>query len=366
VVRRRESVAITLAALLVTLVPIAAKGPPPEAGAAVGDLFLVGAGLSLLLWRRSALWTVLVGGGCLLVAGATAADDPDLAILVCTALAAVAGNGFSGRHAWTSAAGVAAWLAGMYLVTGERDIGLVMLTVPGFLAGTAFRLRRETSEELAVRGQELEEEREVFALLAVRNERARIAAELHDIIGHSLSVMVVQAAAGQRLVQRDSEAVGEVLDAIAESARQGREDLHRLVDLLGGEEVAGPDLSLVDEVVARAARSGLSVTCRFEGDRDGVPAALAELAFRVVREALTNALRYAPGSAVHVLLRGEGRSLEVRVDNEASTTPAPGIIGTGQGLRGLRDRVEELGGRFSAGATTEGGWAVEALLRAPA
>lgn len=364
--RRRESVAITVAVLLVTLVPLALHGGPSDATAAVGDLFLVGAGVSLLLWRRSALWTVLLGGGCLLVSAGTMGGDPDLAILVCTALAAVAGNGFSGRQAWTSAAGAAAWLAAMYLVTGERDIGLAMLTIPGFLAGTALRLRRETAEELAVRAQELEEEREIFAQLAVRNERARIAAELHDIIGHSLSVMVVQAAAGQRLVTRDADAVREVLDAIAESARQGRDDLHRLVDLLGGEEVAVPDLSLVDEVVARAARSGLSVTCRFEGDRDGVPAVLAELAFRVVREALTNALRYAPGSAVHVLLRGEGRSLTVRVDNAASTTAAPGIVGTGQGLRGLRDRVEELGGRLTAGVTADGGWAVEALLRTPA
>ncbi len=363
---RREWVAITVAVLLVTLVPVALRGPPADAADAVGDVALVGAGLSLLLWRRSALWTVLLGGGFILLAAATLGEDPELAILVCTALAAVAGNGFSGRQAWTSGAGVAAWMAAMYLVTGERDIGLAMLTIPGFLAGTALRLRRETAEELAVRAQELEEEREIFAQLAVRNERARIAAELHDIIGHSLSVMVVQAAAGQRLVNRDADAVSEVLDAIAESARQGRDDLHRLVDLLGGEEVAAPDLSLVDEVVARAARSGLSVTCRFEGDRDGVPAVLAELAFRVVREALTNALRYAPGSSVHVLLRGAGRSLEVRVDNAASTAPAPGIVGTGQGLRGLRERVEELGGRLSAGATADGGWAVEALLRSPA
>jgi signal transduction histidine kinase len=254
----------------------------------------------------------------------------------------------------------------MYLLTGERDIGLAMLTIPGFLAGTALRLRRETADELTLRGLELEEERELFAELAVRNERARIAAELHDIIGHSLSVMVVQAAAGQRLVQQDVRAGDEVLGVIAESARQGRADLRRLVDLLGGQEVAGPDLSLIDEMVARAARSGLHVTCRFEGDRDGVPAPLAGVAFSVVREALTNALRHAPGSTVRVLLRGEGRALAVRVDNDAPTATSAAIVGTGQGLRGLSARVEEVGGWFSAGVTAEGGWAVEASLPSPA
>ena len=116
-------------------------------------------------------------------------------------------------------------MAAMYLITGERDVGLIMFTVPGFIGGTALRLRRETADELELRGQELQAERELFAQLAVRNERSRIAAELHDIIGHSLSVMVVQAAAGQRLVTRDAAAGGEALAVVAESARQGRADL---------------------------------------------------------------------------------------------------------------------------------------------
>ena len=105
----------------------------------------------------------------------------------------------------------------------------------------------------------------------MRNERARIAAELHDIVGHSLSVMVVQAQAGQRLADADPEAAQRALDAIAESARQGQDDLRRLVALLGGEDVARPDLALIGEVVERAARSGLKVTCRFEGDHAATP-----------------------------------------------------------------------------------------------
>lgn len=364
--RRWEQVAIAAVALLVTLPEFHPGHLPANPREWVGSVAFVVGGLSLVMWRRSALWTGLLGGGLFLLAGAFAPVDPSLGVLLCTALAAVAGHGFSGRAAWTSAAAFAAWLAGMYLVTGEGGIGLAMLTIPGFLAGTAVRRRRETADELALRGLELEEERELFAQLAVRNERARIAAELHDIIGHSLSVMVVQAAAGQRLVQQDARAGEEVLAVIAESARQGRADLGRLVELLGGQEVAGPDLTLIDEMVARAARTGLRVTCRFEGDRDGVPAPLAGVAFSVVREALTNALRHAPGSTVRVVLHGEGRSLAVRVDNDASTATSEAIVGTGLGLRGLSARVEEAGGRFSAGSTADGGWTVEALLPSPA
>ena len=166
--------------------------------------------------------------------------------------------------------------------------------------------------------RELEEERELFAELAVRHERARIASELHDIVGHAISVMVIQAAAGQRLVERDPVRAEQVFTDLAESARQGHDDLRRLVELLGGMEVGGPDLSLIEEIVTRAARSGLDVSCRFEGSRDGVSAPAAHAAFRVVQESLTNALRYAPGAAVRVAVNGSGRDLTVKVENDDS------------------------------------------------
>ena len=181
-------------------------------------------------------------GSALLVAGAATDIDAisGAGVVLCAALGLLAGAGFTGRAAWPAAAGFAALVAVLYLVTGERTIGLVMLTAPCFVAGTVLRLRRQTADELALRARELEEERELFAELAVRNERARIAAELHDIVGHSLSVMVVQAQAGQRLADADPEAAQRALDAIAESASQGQDDLRRLVALLGGEEVDPP------------------------------------------------------------------------------------------------------------------------------
>jgi signal transduction histidine kinase len=226
------------------------------------------------------------------------------------------------------------------------------------------RLRRETAEQLAQRGRDLEAERALFAEVSVRNERARIASELHDIVGHALSVMVVQAAAGQRLIERQPAAARLSLEAIAESARQGRADLQRLVDLLAGTDVHASDLALVDEVVARASRSGLRVSCRFEGDREGVDASAGHVAFRIVQESLTNALRYAPGADVRILIRGEpdGRSLTVRVENDEGTAVRRDGLGAQRGLAGLRERVAELGGRFEAGPTPDGGWRVEAQL----
>ena len=130
------------------------------------------------------------------------------------------------------------------------------------------------------------------------------------------------------------------------------------------EIVREPDLSLVDEVVTRAARSGLNVSCRFEGDRDRVAAPVAHLAFRVVQESLTNALRYAPGSEVRIVISVDEteRSLAVRVENDNTVHGDTTLAGTGRGLVGLRERIHTLGGQFDAGRTHHGGWVVEARL----
>ena len=204
--------------------------------------------------------------------------------------------------------------------------------------------------------------------IALRHERARIASELHDIVGHAISVMVIQAAAGQRLVDSDPARAKEAFAAISESARQGTEDLEQLIELLGGSAddiVGGPDLSLVGEVVNRAARSGLNVSCRFEGDRDRVAAPVGHLAFRVVQESLTNALRYAPGSEVRIVIRVDETERWLSPCASRTTTRCTGTRlwpGPGRGLVGLRERIQTLGGQFDAGRTHHGGWTVEARL----
>jgi signal transduction histidine kinase len=258
-----------------------------------------------------------------------------------------------------------AYLVPFYYLSGENSwVASLMFTVPPFAAGTVLRLRRETADELALRLTELEDERELFGEIALQHERARIASELHDIVGHAISVMVIQAAAGQRLVDTDPERAKAAFASISESARQGSKDLEQLIELLDGSVSGGRDLSLVDEVVTRASRSGLNVTCRFEGNRDRVPEPVAHLAFRVVQESLTNALRYAPGADVRITISVDatGRELAVRVENDRAARDAAPLVGTGHGLIGLRERIQRLGGQFSAAKTSVGGWAVEARL----
>jgi signal transduction histidine kinase len=362
--RRLEPVGIVVLMLTVVAAPTVVHGWPSTAPGNVFIAALMASGLTLLWWQRHPR-VVAVLGGALWLTAACLADYgwfPDSALVIMALLAAVTALAWSGRVAWAAGAGLAAYLLVFWLVLPTSPVAVVMFSVPGFLAGTVLRLRREAADELAQRCQELEDEREMFADLSLRHERARIAAELHDIIGHAISVMIIQAAAGQRLVDNDPARAEQAFTAIAESARQGTEDLRRLIDLLDGTPVGPPDLSLIEEVVTRAARSGLDVSCRFEGDRDDVAAPIAHIAFRVVQESLTNALRHAPGAAVRVRVRGSVRALTVSVENDPSTHERPALTGTGRGLTGLRERVEEKAGQLLVSTTARGGWHVEATL----
>jgi signal transduction histidine kinase len=349
-------------ALSAAAVPVFLGGGPQGPAQWAGTLALAFGGAALAGWHRYPLATLIAGPSLLLVPLFTGPEPSNFVLLILLAYATLLAEHFSGRTAWWAAGAYASYLSLLYVLTGDDSPGLLILTLPGFVAGTALRLRRQTAEELAERGRELAAERELFAELSVRNERARIASELHDIVGHALSVMVVQAAAGQRLAP---DLASESLAVIAASARQGQADLQRLIDLLSGTEVASPDLTVIDELVAQAARSGLHVTCRLEGSRDGVAADQAHAAVRIVQESLTNALRHAPGAAVRVLLRTSppGRALTVRVENDpCPPRSAPPLLGTGRGLLGLRERVQALGGTFSAAPTASGGWCVAAQL----
>jgi signal transduction histidine kinase len=250
-------------------------------------------------------------------------------------------------------------------LTGDFGMPAVLLVGTGWTAGRALREREIVAAQLAERVSELEEEREAHAALSVRYERARIASELHDIVAHAISVMVVQASAGQRLAAADPDGTDATFAAIAGAARQAEDDMGRLVALLDDGSVATvtPDLALVEELVTRAAGSGLDVTLRLEGDRDGLPPAVAETAYHVVQEGLTNALRYAAGARVAVALYGGPRELVVEVCNPpASGHAALAGAGSGTGLQGLRERVGRCSGALEAGRTADGGWRLRAAL----
>ena len=323
---------------------------------------IVGGALALVRRNSRAAW---VTAALALLAAAPFGPLPIGVALLATVHAFCAGRG---DERWWAIAALVALVGGLELdvLIQDSDGGVPALLLPGAAwgAGRALRERELVAAQLAERARELEEEREAHAALSVRYERARIAAELHDIVAHAISVMVIQASAGQRLAH-DPEATAETFDAIAGAARQAEQDMGRLVSLLSDERAIGPapDLALVEELVARASGSGLDVKLRLEGQREGWPAPLAEAAYRVVQEGLTNALRYAAGAPVSVLVRGEPHTLTVDVANSAAAGDAGlGGLGTGTGLQGLRERVGACGGTLEAGPTAEGGWLLSARL----
>jgi signal transduction histidine kinase len=243
----------------------------------------------------------------------------------------------------------------------------LMVPIGAWLAGRVVLSRRRMTEQLEARNAELAAERELFAQESVRYERARIARELHDIVAHCLSVMVVQASAGQRV--SDPGAMARALESVAEAAGQAQAEIGRLVELLTGELPSGPPpgLAAVAELVRRAGATGLAVRCRFLGHGDGLTAAASQAAYRVVQEALTNALKHAPGAPVDITIRDHDTGVEVTVLNAAPRQAPSGLerSGSGQGLGGMRDRVAACGGSLRAGPTDSGGWQVSATWPRP-
>jgi signal transduction histidine kinase len=284
-------------------------------------------------------------------------------------LAAAAGCGGRWDARWKGlGAPVALSLAAeAYTVLQDHDGkgGFAVFCIAAWAAGRAVRGHEQVAAGLALRNEELAAEQDAYAQLSVRNERARIAAELHDVVAHAISVMVIQAGAGQRLAASDPERTREAFSSIAGAAREAEGDLTRLVDLLADRDgpVATRGFAPVEELVARAAASGLEVRLQVEGVSGDLPAALAALAHRVVQEGITNALRYASGAGIDVLLRDDGELVLVEVANgPAAAAGALAGTGTGNGLRGLRERAASCGGTVDAGPLADGGWRLLARL----
>jgi signal transduction histidine kinase len=248
-----------------------------------------------------------------------------------------------------------------------NPIGVVLAVGP-WLAGRVVQSRHRMTEQLRARNEELQAERELFAQESVRYERARIARELHDIVAHCLSVMVVQASAGQRAAPADRAGVARALESVAEAAAQAQTEIGRLVELLSGKLPSGtaPRLEMAGELVRRASLTGLAVSCRYLGHHDQLSPAASEAAYRLVQEALTNALKHAPGAPVEITIHGRGATVEVSITNAAPPGQRSGLerSGAGYGLSAMRDRITACGGTLSCGPTAAGGWRVSALLPA--
>jgi signal transduction histidine kinase len=236
-----------------------------------------------------------------------------------------------------------------------------------FGTGRALRLLRQQVDTESVRADLLIREQDVQAREAVVAERERIARELHDVIAHDVSVMVIQAGAAQRLMTGESQQVTEALSQVQDSGRKAIDELYLLLGMLReGESTLAPQpgLSAVADLVAEVRRSGVPVSLRISGQVRDVGGALEVSAYRVVQESLTNVMKHSRGSQTEVELAYADTELTVRVtDDGTGTTTLSADVPSGQhGLLGMRERVRVFGGQLSAGARPGGGWSVLAVL----
>jgi signal transduction histidine kinase len=237
-------------------------------------------------------------------------------------------------------------------------------TLGPWWVGTQVQRRRDLVSELGERTAQLEAEQDAFVRLAVRRERARIAGELHDIVAHHLAVVVVQAGAGRMAPPVQVERNAERFKSIREAGRQALAEMAQLVDLLDpGRDNGAGDLGRLRVLLDEAAAGGLRVGFTPLPAGVELPGEVEEVAYRVVREGLTNAIKHAPGADVVVRLTTHGDELEIEVrDSGAHTTSPLAATGSGLGLAGMRDHVASLGGTVEAGAAGDGGWCLTARL----
>jgi signal transduction histidine kinase len=188
--------------------------------------------------------------------------------------------------------------------------------------------------------------------------------ELHDIVAHSLSVIVIQASAGGRLAPDDPTAAG-LLDTITELTDQVYADLDGLTRLLDQSSDLTASLSRqsIEELVNRTSATGSRVSCQLPEGFDHLPGKLGTVAYRVIQESLTNAIKHAPGAPIEVTIATPG-NVRVAVTNGAAraSAAAPAAPGSGRGIAGLTERVHAINGTFMSGPTPQGGWQVNAEL----
>jgi signal transduction histidine kinase len=239
-----------------------------------------------------------------------------------------------------------------------------------WVAGRTIRNQTMLARELAEKAERAEHAREEEERRAIASERSRIARELHDVLAHNLSVMVVQAGAARRIVERRPETATEVADLIE---RTGREALAELRHLFGpvrhgdGEDLQGPvGIDRVEELAARARAAGLPVHVHVEGSRVKLPTGVDLTAYRVVQEALTNTLKHAGRAQASVTVSYEPNEIVVSVEDDgvgpAGADDGLADVGGGHGLVGMRERVALYGGLLQAGRRPGGGFAVRARL----
>jgi signal transduction histidine kinase len=336
----------------------------PE-GAVAAAVLAVAACLALVPRRRWTVASALVAGTLTLFTPWFGAELDDLAAPIMV-LAVVAYS----LARWVPSYGgllvlgvLMVLLASDYLFTDERDndvtdvFFVASLLVPPYVLGrVTLRLAEQTAE--------LERQQHLIREQAVRDERQRIARDLHDVIAHSVSAMVVQTAVAQDLLHLDPDRAAQALDNVAATGRQALAETGRLLHLIrdSADELGlepAPGLAQLPDLVERFRVDGLDVDLQLADPLPELPAGVDVSAYRIVQEALTNALRYGADRRAEVTISWDSDTLRIRAANQVGGRHGQG---SGLGLLGIAERVHVLGGRLDHGVTDGGRFEVDASL----
>ncbi|MFE3328304.1 sensor histidine kinase [Streptomyces sp. NPDC059176] len=357
-------------------------GVAPLAAAAVIVALLC---LAVALRRRmpEKMLLLVAGLGVAQVALDVPANPADLAMLaIIYTVAAHDGPRWASRFALVgglAAASIAEirWPEPRVGVGGQVFVTVVM-TVPFALAwvlGDSMRTRRAYFAQLEERATRLEKEREAQSKVAVAAERARIARELHDVVAHNVSVMVVQADGAAYVMDAAPDQARQALETISSTGRQALAEMRRLLGVLrtgddpeSGEYVPQPDVEQIEELVEQVRGAGLTVDFKVEGTPRPLPSGVELTAYRIVQEALTNTRKHGgpdAGASVRLVYFDDGLGLLVEDDGRGAAHELyedGGADGRGHGLIGMRERVGMVGGTLDAGPRPGGGFRISVLL----
>jgi signal transduction histidine kinase len=320
--------------------------------------------LPLALRRRFPLPVVIVVMAALIVLDRVSQLQIPQTTLLPILLAAYSVGAYARRP--VAIAGLAITLVALVVDEPDDVIVLWPLTAATWLVGRLVRSWRGQAVELARLAAELERERAETARHAVADERARIARDLHDVVGHNLSLLVLQAGAERLALPADRSDTREALAAIERSGRATLAELRRLVGVLRDDGDCPelhplPGIGGLGDLAEQVRQAGLPVDLRIEGEPVPIPAGLDVSVYRIAQEALTNVVRHASGAtAVKVRLRYGERDLTLDVLDDGRSADAAGR--NGHGLIGMQERVSLYGGELTAGPRPEGGYAVRTRL----
>lgn len=307
----------------------------------------------------------------------------DFAMLVITYTVATVGERWASRLALVCSLSAAAlsqlrWEAEPGGSWAQVVFVTIIMTVPFVLAwvlGDSLRTRRAYFDQLEERAARLEREREAQSKVAVAAERARIARELHDVVAHNVSVMVVQADGAAYVMDAAPDQAKQALETISSTGRQALAEMRRLLGVLrtgdapeSGEYVPQPDVEQIEDLVAQVRQTGLVVDFKVEGTPRPLPSGVELTAYRVVQEALTNTRKHGgpdAGASVRLVYFDDGLGLLIEDDGRGAAHELyedGGADGAGHGMIGMRERIGMVGGTLDAGPRPGGGFRISALL----